>query len=352
MTTLTLDRVREGVKLGALTWSERRWLKVWTLAHLALIVLIYQLDSMNHRTFDQTVQAWDGNLLQNIAQHGYLHADSSANTIAFFPGYPILLNLTHDLTAGNWVVAELLISYVAGAVALIGLCRLHPLAPRFILMSPAAIFLLVAYSEAPYLALAVWAWIYCQRKSYLTAGLLAMGAALIRVDGVFLMVALLVMGRNWRLLVGFVSPMSYLLYLHTRTGSWLAWSHAETVGWGRHTQSPISTWRASWSYAGGAGGSYGAEEKIEIFCAIVMLLATIVFAVDRDWPAMIYCGITMMTLTTSTFYMSIPRAMLVVFPIWVRLARSRETVRWTWLSVSAPVMVMISFFYLTGQWAG
>jgi hypothetical protein len=221
-------------------------------------------------------------------------------------------------------------------------------------MSPAAIFLMLGYSESPYLAFAVWAWIMVQRRDYTRAMWLLSCAAIIRIDGLFLWLALAVMaGRQfYRLLPSLLLPGLYELYLWANTNSWNAWSAAEAAGWGRHPHMPWTTWKASWSYAGWAGGSYGGEEKVEIFCAVMMAVMTLVFLVDRDWPSMIYCGITMLTLTTSTFYMSIPRALLVVFPIWVRLARSRETVRWAWLSVSAPVMVMISYYYLTGQWAG
>lgn len=352
MTTMTLHRPKEVSR--RLNPVEARWLKIWTFAHVMLLTVVYQLDSMTHRSFDQTIQAWDANILQNIAQVGYFRHDSTPHSEAFFPGYPEMLRATHMLTAGNWVIAELLLGYVMGAIALLGLCRLHPGAPRMLLMSPAAVFLMVGYSETPYLACAVWAWLAVKRRSWLAGGWLAGTAMFIRVDGIFLWVALAVMaGRSWwRLLFSFIPVGLYEVYLYTRTGSWLAWMHAETVGWGRHTQAPWHTWKTSWSYAGWAGGSYGAEEKVEIFCALVMVVMTVVLAVDRDWPAVIYCGITMTTLLTSTFYMSIPRAMLVLFPVWVRLARSRETVRWGWLSVSAPVMVMIGYFYLTGQWAG
>ena len=351
MTTMTLDRVK-AVK-NPLSYTEMKWLKVWTLAHVVLIVLVYQLDSMSHTTFDHTIQAWDANIFQNIAQHGYFHTASTLHSQAFFPGFPLILAAVHAI-AGNWVVSELLIAYVFGAIALVGIARLHPAAPRFLLMSPAAVFLVLGYSESPYLAFAVWAWIKVKNRDYAQGAILLGGACAIRVDGLFLWVALAAMAglRCWRLLPALIPPALYEVYLWIQTGGWNAWNQAETAGWGRHLSTPLQSWKASWSYAGWAGGSYGGEEKVELLCAVVMAVATLVFVVDRDWPAMIYCGITALTLTTSTFYMSIPRAMLVVFPIWVRLARSRETVRWGWLSVSAPVMVMISYFYLTGQWAG
>ena len=140
MTTMTLDRVK-AVK-NPLSYTEMKWLKVWTLAHVVLIVLVYQLDSMSHTTFDHTIQAWDANIFQNIAQHGYFHTASIAHNQAFFPGYPLILAVVHAI-AGNWVVSELLIAYVFGSIALVGIARLHPAAPRLFLMSPAAIFLMV-----------------------------------------------------------------------------------------------------------------------------------------------------------------------------------------------------------------
>jgi hypothetical protein len=350
MTTMTIT-TKGGFK-NPLSVIERRWLKVWTLGHVVLLSTIYMLDSMSHRTFDQTIQAWDANIFQNIARYGYFEHQSTPHSVAFFPGLPVILGLTKNFTAGNWVVAELLIAYVSGSIALVGLARLHPAAPKFMLMSPATIFLMLGYSESPYLAFAVWAWYHTRRRHYWAAGWLLAGACSLRVEGLFLWISLMLMGKSVKLMIGLITPLLYELFLFVHTHDWLAWSHAEAAGWNRRTEWPWDTWEASWHYAGWAGGSYGGEEKVEIFCAIVMLLFCIIFLIDKDWPSLVYCCITMMTLTTSDFYMSIPRALLVVFPIWVRLARSRETVRWGWLSVAAPVMVMISYFYLTGQWAG
>ena len=47
--------------------------------------------------------------------------------------------------------------------------------------------------------------------------------------------------------------------------------------------------------------------------------------------------------------------MLLLFPIWVALSRLGD--RWPWLryaylSVSAPIAVVLGMLYLSGQWAG
>lgn len=361
MTTLTLSTPKVALARH-LTPLDRRWLKVWTMAHLVLLVVVYQLDSIDHRSFDTTIQWWDANIFQGIAAHGYWSAQSDPHAAAFFPGLPIALAFAHALVS-DWAIAEMLVAFVAGAISLLGLLRLHPAAPKFLLTAPAAVFLLLGYSESLFLAFGVWAWLMAGRRRWGAAGLLTLGASLVRVNGLFLLLGLIVMAvqsySTWsrrlpavgRLSVALAGPVVYSGYLWLHTHDWLTWLHMEKAGWGRTLTSPLKSWRTSWvmcSY----GGSYGGEEKVEIFCALTIASAVIYLAIDRDWPGVVYCGITLLTLTTSTFYMSIPRDMLTLFPIWVRLARSRETTRWSWLSVSAPIMIMIGYFYLTGQWAG
>lgn len=365
MTTVTLDRVK--AVRNPLSYREMKWLKrpilgVWAMMHAAMLLSIYLLNSMSHRSFDSTIQAFDAVHFQDIAANGYWNTKVSPYEPAYFPGFPIALWLVHLVTT-NWVAAELLVSFIAGGFAVTGLERLHPQAPKFLLTAPSAIFLMIGYSESLFLAFVVWAWIMARHRRWYLVGWLTLGADATRVNGLFFLAAMVTCvvcsHTRWRrrlsamvrLWPALTPPVMYELYLWSHSGDWLLWMHDERLGWYRQLTSPIRSWETSWRYCS-LPSTWGVEAKLEIFAAIVIAVAVVVLAVDRDWPAVVYCGITLISLTTSTCYLSIPRDMMTLFPIWLLLAWAPRVVQLAWLTVVAPVMVMISYFYLTGQWAG
>lgn len=357
MTAITFDRVRE-VRLPRV----KPILGLWALVHVALLVAVYMLDSMSHRSFTDTAQAFDAVHFQDVAANGYWSTKVNPYEPAFFPGLPMVLWAVH-LVVPSWVAVELLVALVAGGFAVVGLEILHPQAPKFLLAAPSAIFLMVGYSEPLFLAFAVWAWIMAKQRRWYLVGWLTLGADATRVNGLFFLAAMVVWvfisHTSWRrrlagwfrLWPALMPPMLYELFLWSHSGDWLLWMHDERKGWYRHFTTPWRSWVTSWRLCS-AGGSWGAEAKLEIFAALVMAVAVVILAVDRDWPAVVYCSITLTSLTTSTCYLSIPRDMMTIFPIWLLLARAPRPVQLMWLSISAPIMIMISYFYLTGQWAG
>ena len=68
-----------------------------------------------------------------------------------------------------------------------------------------------------------------------------------------------------------------------------------------------------------------------------------------------YCGLAFVGLGTQTWYQSVPRTMMIMFPIWVALAnftRNRAWIAKTYLAVSGSLAVVVGLLYLGGQWAG
>lgn len=103
------------------------------------------------------------------------------------------------------------------------------------------------------------------------------------------------------------------------------------------------------------GPEFGFMEQLEILCLAVMLLSAIAFAARRNWPEAVYCGLAVIGLGTQTWYQSVPRTMLVMFPIWVALARFTRRRSWAdvaCLGVSGSLASVIAMLYLSGAWAG
>ncbi len=112
--------------------------------------------------------------------------------------YPLLIRLVATFTAGNFVLAALIVSNTAGAISFMLLYRLiirefgdTQLAQRTLLLLagfPTAFFMHSGYSESLYLALIFGAFLAAFDKRWWLAGLLAALASLTRVQG-FIMFA-------------------------------------------------------------------------------------------------------------------------------------------------------------------
>jgi hypothetical protein len=371
--------------LGGLDADDRAALGLWAAAHAALFVLAWAAawafrTSLDHAPLTGGFEHWDAVLLRNIAQYGYFGAHSTANNIAFFPGYPITLAAAH-LLLRNWVLSELTVSAVAGCFAVVSLARLANgrRAVLYLLTTPAAIFLMIGYTEALFLALAIPAWHAATRGRWWRAAALAGLSGLVRPDALFLIPALVVLAlvqpagsaashelrRRDRsrlacaatMCCAFAGPAAYEFYLKVAAGSWLAWPRAMQAGWDLHLSSPAqalrTTWWAAFKHAFGAGTAF--EFQLELGAMAVIVLATVAFAISQRWPEAVYCGLAAVALGTSTWYQGCPRTLLVLFPVFVALARlssRRAWIGYAYLSISAPLAVVLAMMFLSGQWAG
>jgi hypothetical protein len=354
----------------ALSADDRAALGMWGAAHLALLVLAWAAawvyrTAPDHAPLAGVFEHWDAVHYRTIAQYGYFSPHSLPNDVAFFPGYPLTLAAVH-LALRSWVVAELVLSAVAGCFAVVSLSRLAGgrRAVLYLLTAPTAVFLMVGYAECLFLALAIPAWHAASRGRWWRAALLTGCAGLVRPDGVFLTVALAVMAltgpRGSRLAnagkacCGLAGPAAYEMYLRMHTGSWQAWATAKQAGWGLHLVMPVqATWWAAFGHHYRAAGAFAFQ--LELAALGVILLATFAFRWRNRWPESTYCGLAVLALGTQTWYQSCPRTLLVLFPIWIALARletGRPWVRYTYLGVSAPLAAVVGLLFLTYQSVG
>jgi hypothetical protein len=353
--------------------DDRYALAMWAAAHLALLVLawaaawVYRA-SPSHAPLTGGFEHWDAALLRNIAQHGYFSAHSTPHNIVFFPGYPMTLAVAH-LIVRNWVLAELVVSGIAGCFVVVSLSRLAGgrRAVLYLLTAPAAIFLMVGYTECLFLAFAIPAWHAAARSRWWRAALLAGLSGLVRPDAVFLILALAVMAltgpRGTRLAsaakacCALAGPAAYEIYLTLCTGTWRAWANAEQAGWDMHLVTPVqalkTTWWAAFRHPFSAGDAF--EFQLELAAMAAMVLATIAFLCWRRWPEAVYCGLAALALGTQTWYQDGPRTLLVLFPVWIALARvgvRRSWVHYVYLGVSAPLATVVALLFLSYQWVG
>ena len=447
---------------------DRTALGVWvTTRAFVLLISLYSRFATSSGTSSSWLnlwQHWDWYRYLTVAEYGYTSGKGPAydeNITAFLPGYPMALRLVHFVVR-DWAASGLLLSLVAGGVAVVALARLtefeydqrHPdadpetrrraarTAVLLLVCAPAAIFLAVGYTESLFLAFAVPAWLAARRGQWVRSGILLAFACTIRINGLFVLAGVVVMflasrpsRRDWArspaLLLPIAAAGAYAAYLKDITGDWLDWLHAEKRGWSRSFTNPISSWKASWNNAfgsgfgggnrggrgathggggggfnggghggfpgggsGGPGGGFGGttsnsngfggtssavagtgtgtgggggnlagvgtfdawEFRLELLAAVVGVATVLWLAGRRRWAELVYVGISVFVLITSTYYMSIPREMLLWWPLWVGAAIWLAGRRW-WvtaatLAVSGSLMVGVALLYFSGQWAG
>jgi len=328
---------------------------------------------------------WDVAQYQKVAEFGYFSPEYTDRTEAFFPGFPLLLRLVH-VVVPNWTAAGLLVSAVAGAVAVVALWLLADLdsgeraathAVTYCVLFPYAVFLVAGYSEAPFLAFVTTSWLAARRDRWLLAGVLGAGATSVRVTGLAFAAALVVQyavqragsgglgDRARRLLrpdlVWLALPglpvLAYLTYLHSVTGRWDAYQEAQRAGWGRDTISPITTFQNTLAMARNLdqGADFLWSARVEIAAMAIGLVLTIVLLAGRRYGEATFVGLNVALLSVSTYYNASARSLLVWFPLYLllgRLSARWDGLRLALVAVFAPLMVVLAIGFHTGTWLG
>ena len=364
--------------------SDRDALVAWIGTRVAVVLLavgtlwtVVGNTAGNVPSFLSGWDHWDTGLFVKIARFGYQGYPQhypDHGVVAFFPGEPLLLRGVHYVVR-DWIAAGLLISAIAGAVACVALARIGRLdagplagsrAALYLTLSPYAVFLFAAYSEALFLAFALPAWLAARRGRWVLAGVLAAAASTVRITGLFLAVALVVQwfvdpaGRRRRLdalplLLPFAVLAGYAGYTRAITGDWLAWPHAQQDYWGRTFTAPWTALHTTWNAATDAqqGSAYAWSFRAEIVAILVGVGVCGVLLVRRRWAELVYVGGQVVALGTSSYYLSIARTTLLWWPLWSLLAEWSTKRRWVhpaYLSVAPALMAVLVVTFVQGHW--
>lgn len=376
-------------------WREavRGALPIWLGSRLAVAILsvvggwlITPGNGAQRPPFLTLWDRWDVGLFRKVAEFGYFSSAYRDLTEPFLPGMPLVMRVVHLLTR-DWIAAGLLVSLVAGGVASVMLWRLAaqesgPVAGRravlYLVLFPYAVFLFAGYSEALFLACVTSSWWAARQQRWWLAGLLAAGATATRITGAVFAVALAVEyltqrpradsgGRALRarllspdvlwLALPAVPLYAYFAYLHAHTGHWDAYSRALTAGWGRSTVSPVQAFQTTLDQARNyqQSAQFLWSWRAEILALLLGLVLTVVLLAARRWGEATYVGLNVALLSTSSYYASGTRAVLVWFPAYLLLARLSLRRRWlheSVLWVTAPLMAGITIAFSQGSWIG
>jgi len=357
----------------------RSWLALLLLALLvkALVVTVtliaFGVNPDPLAVVGQQWDQWDASHYLYLAQHGYSATGDARNLIAFFPLYPAVIAAIATLGL-QARLAALLISNIAGVIAAIILYEIARQdrddrsafrAAAFFTVFPTAYFLLVGYTEALFCALAFGAVLLARRQRWIASGALGGLAAATRLTGLallpFLVIEIIGARRMLRSVWQAVLPPllvvgGFTAYLATNwvvLGDPLAWITVQRDHWYHHLSAPwvgfagalrSAVTRVPWErLTVGAGEAAGG----------VAAYATAALSWLRLRPSdAAYATVATAMVTFLPFWLSIPRYLLAMYPLFLLAGRIAN--RWVYMAlVSCSFIALVGFAlaFSRGYWA-
>ena len=318
---------------------------------------------------------WDSPHYMFIAQNGYVNEGDPANFIVFFPLYPLLVRLiTFDFAYIN--LSGLVIANISSIIAVIYLFKLAKLdysdsiakkAVLYLSVFPTAYFLSAVLTESLFLALAIASLYYARNAKWPLAGFLGLLASLTRIAGLLLLPVLVVeyfnqkewkiKAANLKLFWTSLPAFGFLIYLiinYQVTGNFFTFMEIERVHW-YQTLDPIGG-------LAGAIGWFGSNEfpknltlgyaqvAFAVF-GLLMVLASYKAKMRPSYQA--YLLLTWMLSVSTGFWISVPRYVLIMFPMFMTLAlfSQKRTVTITITAFFAAALCFFTWLFATGVWA-
>ena len=271
---------------------------------------------------------WDSDWYLRIAESGY---DWPSSTPAFFPLYPLLVGGVGRVLGGHFLLAGLVVSLAACAVAF---ALLHALVVRrlgggdasrsvlYLAVFPTSLFLGAVYAESLFLALAVGTFVLCERGRPGWASVVTGLALLTRAQGVALLPALGLFAwrsgrrRVWLLAVPVAMFAVYPLILEAWVGHGLGFVDAQRI-WER-SLAPLGP-------LGGLAQAVGEGDVVGPLLAVAMLaLAVLAWRTLGAAYGLYALGALALPMALPSERLgglySFPRFALVAFPCLVALA--------------------------------
>lgn len=315
--------------------------------------------------------AWQGTQYLSIATGGYPHAVVKVpgpSELGFFPLYPMLIRSLHRVSGISFERSALGISLVSAALAMVVLwaviehltdegCASRSIA--VISFFPWAFVFSMAYSEALFLLLAGVCLLALLDEQWLTAGLAALLAGVAAPFGFVLFfpcawaAGSAIRRRRWGAIVAPVlaplGALGFATYLRGRTGDYLTIVRAQTRG---VTYDGIGTHLASAGrvLSGFASHPLANLTVLTSLLAALLVIAGIVLMVLWKPPGIVWAYVVPLVglgLWLDTFS-SLPRTLLIAFPVLVALSRPLKPAALVTL-VGMSAGLMAALFLLVGS---
>lgn len=352
-----------------------RWFasSAFLASRVATLVAAAGIALVSDTSVGAVLSRWDGGWYLSIAAYGYPAAvpagtgEAAQSSLAFFPGYPLLVRALSTPFGFPPVFAACAVSLLAGWGATVGIRALagrlsdDDVADRatvLFVFLPAAYVLSMVYADALFLFLTAWCLIGLLDERWVRAGALAACAGFVRPTGVALLVAcgwagvatIRDGGPRRALIAPLLAPLGSLLflgYLWLHTGHALAFFEVQDRGWDNRFDLGWSNLRSVIRHV--------AQGRLTFFVAVVAILAGAValglwLLIRWRAPGFIvaYVAVVLGLAVMGSNPSSTPRFLLAAFPVLVPIARALSP-RATAAVAGASAVLMATSFFVTGM---
>lgn len=317
---------------------------------------------------------WDAVNYVALAEHGYELDGPRRHVIVFLPLFAWCTKALH-LVIGNYILSALILSGVttfSSAWLLYKLARLdyeHELASRavwYLLIFPTSLFLHVGYADGMFLSFILASFIAARNGRWFLAGVSGALACMTRSYGFLVIPALAA-----EALAGYVMDRriktAWLWALLPVAGSgvylWLNYRLAGNPFYFLGVYKEIWNKQLTWPWVGltaklaeyATRGPFERQMVVtQEFLFVLIGVAGFCVAVKKLRPSYaVWIGANLVFFTSTNFVVSVPRYVLVLFPLYFLFAMPKEKRLWhTVLSVwSLLFLALFTSLYVQSKWA-
>ena len=312
---------------------------------------------------------WDGGHFYNLANKGYV----LVSDYAFFPLYPLLINIFSLFFFGNLLIAGLVISNISFLLFLLLfqnlLKKMYSSKIAFnatvtFLLFPTSFYAVSFYSESLFLLLVVVCFYFLKDKKFLLAAIFASIASLARNMGIFLAISIIYSYfsnikfeftrldiRFLRVFVAFLGIIIFGLYSYAQSSNPLQFITAQS-SWQRSIQDPVSTIIGNiWIIITNSNTPLGQYTDLLITLIFLALLIFGIKKIPSSW--WIFSMLVILIPASTGTLASMPRYLLAslgVFIILGKLLEEKQYLKVPIWTVSLFLQVIIAVLFINGNW--
>jgi len=363
------------------------FLLVWIAFFLLVnkVSTIYLFDRTSYETPKNleinsrfTILPWlnfDGRNYLDIANLGYFQK-GEYNLRSFFPMYPILIDIVSKISGLNLIYSGILISLSSFFGSLVILYKI--VKNKFsesvslktiiiLLFFPTSFYFLSYYPESLFLFFSLATFYYLNKKDFLKSSIFSLFASATRLTGIILPIILLIEGFKsfkrygkfpWAIILSPLGLVFYSLYSYIATGDPLIFFHSYTT-WGKSFSlfGPIKSIVSGVSNLIRGPQTYFDSPYVYFITIIEIVSLIFVITILVKSYKKIKTSYWLYLLINTYFFLaggilqSLPRYLLVMFPIYIYLAlnlKSKTLI--IYLGLSMLLLTMLSSLFLRGYW--
>lgn len=348
-----------------------RWIILITITiRLSLFVISIYINP--HTDIIQDWVRWDGPHYIDIAKNWYQTQADPLNFIVFYPLYPLLIKLL-AFVVSDYYLSSLIISWLFSFTASILLFELtlldfskrtSLLSVWFLNIFPTSFFLQASYTESLFLTVSLASIYLFRKKAFIESGAFGAFATFTRINGLLLLPFFLTEQflENLKskkifliILTCSISLMGFLIYLlinYYLFNDFLYFTTPLSEHWYKRLELPQIGIKNLISFTQSQTGEYYYLFWGETVAIIFASIMTIITFFKLRFSYAIYMLSNLILFTSTSFIMSTPRYLLILFPVYILLGMIKNKFLLIIISVTFILLLLyLTNLYTIGHWA-